>query len=81
LPIHPMSELIGGDPIFNATAIIKLLEGKKNAYRDIVLINAAAALMISNKTDNIKDAVKIASSAIDSGAAKNTLEKLIKLSK
>ena len=81
LPIHPMTELIGGDPIFNATAIIKLLEGEKNAYRDIVLINAAAALMISNKTDNIKDAVKIASNTIDSGAAKNTLEKLIKLSK
>ena len=39
------------------------------------------ALMISNKTDNIKDAVKIASNTIDSGAAKNTLEKLIKLSK
>ena len=80
LKISPITEIKGGDPLYNAKAILNLLDGEKNAYRDIVLINAAAALMISGKVDNITDGVVIASESIDSGAAKNALNKLQKIS-
>ncbi|MEE2704864.1 MAG: anthranilate phosphoribosyltransferase [Pseudomonadota bacterium] len=76
----PIEEIKGGDPQYNAKAIVNLLNGKKNAYRDIVLINAAAALMLANKTVNIKDGVTIASKSIDTGSAKNALNKLIEIS-
>ncbi|MAI07176.1 MAG: anthranilate phosphoribosyltransferase [Alphaproteobacteria bacterium TMED87] len=76
LKTSPITEIKGGDPLYNAKAILNLLDGEKNAYRNIVLINAAAALMISNKVDNITEGVVIASESIDSGAAKNALNKL-----
>lgn len=73
-------DLIGGTPAENAEALTALLDGEKNAYRDIVLLNAAAALCITNKAPNLTDGVEMAALAIDDGGAKKTLAELVKTS-
>lgn len=75
-----LKDIEGGDPEFNAAAIIDIMSGKKNAYRDIVLLNTAAALIVSGKVDNLKDGVRIAADAIDNGTAKAKLETWITMS-
>jgi len=69
-----MDNLKGGDAAYNAAAIIDLLNGAQNAYRDIVLVNAAAVFMITGKSDNIESAMKMGAHSIDSGAALKTLK-------
>jgi anthranilate phosphoribosyltransferase len=71
------SDLVGGDPAHNAAALVALLDGAQGPYRDIVLLNTAAALIVADKVHDLKAGVTMAASAIDSGAAKATLEKLI----
>ncbi len=73
-------ELIGGDVATNAAALRTLLHGRGGAYRDIVVLNAAAALMIAGKVDNLKDGAAMALDAIMSGKAKKTLEALVAIS-
>mgnify|MGYP001026031618 FL=1 len=73
-------DLIGGTPAENAEALTALLDGEKSAYRDIVLLNAAAALCITNKAPNLADGVEMAALAIDDGGAKKTLAELVKTS-
>ncbi|MEZ5759107.1 MAG: anthranilate phosphoribosyltransferase [Emcibacteraceae bacterium] len=75
-----MADIEGGDADYNAAAIWDLMNGKKSAYRDIVLINTAAALLVSGKAKDLKEGAEIAAKAIDSGKAKETLEKWIELS-
>lgn len=75
-----MDDLRGGDPQYNAQALRAVLEGARGAYRDIVLLNAAAAFIIAGKTDTLKGGVKIAEESIDQGKAKEKLEALIKVS-
>ncbi|MDO9126876.1 MAG: anthranilate phosphoribosyltransferase, partial [Parvibaculum sp.] len=70
----------GGDPVQNADAIRRLLDGEAGAYRDIVLLNAAAALIVSGKASTLKEGAAIAAKAIDSGAARETLAKLVAVS-
>ncbi len=65
--------LKGGDARTNAAALTALLEGIENAYRDIVVANTAAVLVIADKADNLKDAAKLAAAAIDSGKALDIL--------
>ena len=77
IAISSPDALVGGDPDYNAKAILALLAGEKNAYRDIVLMNSGAALLISGKVADLKDGVELASQLIDSGQAQATLEKLI----
>ena len=72
-------DLKGGDGEYNAVAIRKLLDGEPGAYRDVVLLNAAAALLIADKVKNLKDGVKLASEVIDTGKAKTTLVKMIEI--
>ena len=60
----------------SAEIIISVLDGKKGAARDIVVLNAAAAIAASGKVDSIKDAISLAEESIDSGKAKQALEKL-----
>ena len=74
------ADLKGGDPEHNARALIAVLSGEKNAYRDIALINAAAALIIAGKAASLRDGAALAAIAIDSGKAKATLDKLIEVS-
>jgi len=75
-----IEDLKGGDPAQNADAIRRLLDGEAGAYRDIVLLNAAAALIVSGKAATLKEGAAIAAKAIDSGAARETLAKLVAVS-
>lgn len=69
--------LAGGDAKFNAGAIHALLAGDVGAHRDAVLLNAAASLIIAGKTNSLSEGVTIAARAIDEGAAKIVLQRLI----
>lgn len=71
-----LSELSGGQPAENAAALRDLLDGRTTAYRDIVLLNAAAALKVAGEVDAIQDGIALAQTSIDSGAAKSVLTKL-----
>ncbi len=72
--------LVGGEPEENAAALRRLLEGEKSAYRDIAVLNAAAALVVAQKAPDLDAAARRAEAAIDQGEAKAALEKLIELS-
>ncbi|MEN6543761.1 anthranilate phosphoribosyltransferase [Parvibaculum sp.] len=75
-----LEDLRGGDPAHNAAAIVALLDGAPGAYRDIVLLNAAAALIIAGKAATLAEGAKLAANAIDSGAAKKVLARLVAVS-
>ena len=70
-------DLAGGTPDENAAAMTALLDGETGAYRDIVLLNTAAALMVCNKADNLKEGAEMAALAIDDGGAKAVLGNLV----
>jgi len=70
LPVHPFDDILGGTPEDNAVAFRALLDGAPGAYRDAVLLNAAAALKIAGKVVDLRDGVALARESIDSGAAK-----------
>ena len=72
-----LEDISGGDAALNATLIRDVLAGKKSARRDVVLLNAAAALVAAGRADHLRDAVPLAVQGIDSGAALNKLEALI----
>lgn len=72
----PPEAVKGGDPAENAAALTALLAGAPGAYRDIVLLNAAAALIVAGRATELRDGVGIAVAAIDSGAAAAVLERL-----
>ena len=74
------SELIGDSPAVNAHKILKLLDGEKGAFRNIVILNAAAAIYIFGIAENIKHGMELANKSIDEGNARSSLEKLIKAS-
>eukprot|EP01037_Dinobryon_pediforme_P013796 gene13796-13912_t len=80
LPLAEAADLKGGDPEYNARALLGVLAGDRNAYRDIALINAAAALIVAGKVDTLRDGVAVTATALDSGKAKATLDKLIQIS-
>ncbi len=73
-------ELKGGDAAVNAKALRAVLEGETGAYRDIVLLNSGAALVIADKAHDLKDGIAKAAHAIDSGAALAVLQKVIAVS-
>ena len=74
----PLAEITGGNAAYNARTLRHLLEaGPPGAYRDIVLLNAGAALMVAGVAKDVKDGVAKATHALDSGAAKAKLEALI----
>jgi anthranilate phosphoribosyltransferase len=76
----PLKALAGGTAQENAAALRRLLENENGAYRDIVLINAAAALIVAGKATDLREGAALAASAIDTGAAKAKLERLIAVS-
>jgi len=80
LPRAKPSELVGGEPDQNAEAIRDLLAGEKGPYRDIAVLNAAAALVVAEKAADLKTAARLAEAAIDNGAAKAALDKLVEYS-
>lgn len=77
LTVSNIEELKGGDANVNAQAIRDLLAGKASAYRDIVLMNTAAALVVAGKTDTLKGGVLKAAEVIDNNAAAKRLEEWI----
>ena len=81
LPLHPISAIEGGAPEENAAAIRDLLDGREGPFRDIVLFNAAAGLLVSDLVPDLHAGVAKAAKAIDSGAARETLDKLVRTSR
>ncbi len=79
LPVHPFHAILGGSPADNAKAFRALLAGEKSAYRDAVLLNAAAALLVAGKVEGLKAGARMAAESIDSGAAKTAIETLAKI--
>jgi len=76
LPMAKTEDLIGGTPDENAKALRGLLEGQASAYRDIVILNAAAALFGGGHADNLSDGAAKAVQSLDSGAALAKLDQL-----
>lgn len=70
-------DLVGGNPRENAQITLSILDGQKGPKRNAVVLNSAAALYVAGKTDSIEEGVKLASEIIDSGKAKQQLEKFI----
>ena len=79
LPLHPFEAILGGTPAENAHALRALLEGATGAYRDAVLLNAAAALMVADRAANLTAGVALARQSIDSGAAKAKVAALVRI--
>jgi anthranilate phosphoribosyltransferase len=75
------SDLRGGDAAENASIIRSVLDGRKGAPREIVLFNAGAALLVAGRVASVREGIAQATEAIDSGAAKNTLERMVRLSR
>jgi anthranilate phosphoribosyltransferase len=80
LPLHPFSTITGGTPEQNGAAMAAVLSGEKGAYRDAVLLNAAAALMLAQKASDLKQGVALAAESIDSGEAMGRLQSLARIS-
>ncbi len=72
-------DLKGGLPKQNAKALLNLLKGEKGAYRDIVVFNSAAALIISGKVSTLKEGARLAEDMIDNGQAKQKLDQLVSI--
>jgi len=75
-----LSDLAGGEPSVNAAALAALLDGEHSAYRDIVLLNAGAALLVSGQVTDIKQGIALAADSLDSGKAKSILKNLAEFS-
>ena len=75
---HPLDALKGGDAAFNAAALRRLLLGEHGAYRDAVLLNAAAALIVAGEAHSWHEGVEEAAEAIDKGLANALLNCWIK---
>ncbi|CAH0270276.1 anthranilate phosphoribosyltransferase [Roseomonas sp. CECT 9278] len=76
LPRAPAEALKGGDPAQNAVALEALLNRAPGAYRDVVLLNAAAALVVAGRAADLREGAAIAARAIDDGAALRVLTRL-----
>lgn len=79
LPVHPFSAILGGSPAENGAAFRRLLDGEAGAYRDAVLLNAAAALLVAGKASGLAEGTAMARASIDSGAARDKLAALVRL--
>jgi anthranilate phosphoribosyltransferase len=80
LPRGHGDALKGGDAEANAVSLRGVLEGKPGAFRDVALLNTAAALIVAGKAKNLKDGVALGAKSLDSGAALNKLKQLIAVS-
>ena len=79
LPVHPFEDILGGTPEHNARAFRALLDGAPSAYRDAVLLNAAAALVVAEAAADLRAGVEMAAASIDSGAAKGKIAALARI--
>ena len=79
LPYHPFEHILGGSPAENAVAFRALMDGATGAYRDAVLLNAAAALVVADRAASLTEGVEMARESLDSGAAKAKVAALVRL--
>ncbi|MBC7155911.1 MAG: anthranilate phosphoribosyltransferase [Rhodobacteraceae bacterium] len=77
LPVHPFAAILGGSPAENAAALRALLGGVPGAYRDAVVLNAAAALVVAGVASDLRAGAERAQASIDSGAARERLARLV----
>jgi anthranilate phosphoribosyltransferase len=77
LPRATSADLKGGDAAANAEALRAVLAGKPGAYRNVALFNAAAALIVAGRANTLADAIALATRALDSGAARDRLDRLV----
>ena len=80
LPVHPFEDIIGGTPEENARDFKALLDGNASAYRDAVLLNSAAALVVADAAKDLKTGVEMARESIDSGAARDKITRVAQVS-
>ena len=80
LPRATPEALRGGDAMANAKALLDVLKGKKGPFRDVAVLNAAAALIVAGKAKDLKEGAALAAHAIDSGEAEGRLDRLIAIS-
>jgi anthranilate phosphoribosyltransferase len=78
LPRAAMADLRGGDPNHNASALRELLAGRRGPYRDIVLLNAAAAFLVADRAETLREGIVLAATSIDGGAALAALDGLVR---
>jgi anthranilate phosphoribosyltransferase len=81
LPKATPAELKGGDAVENAAIVTSVLDGRKGAPRDVVLLNAGAALFIAGRVESVRAGIARAAQAIDDGAAKATLDAMVRASR
>ncbi len=81
LPRATLDDLRGGDGAENAAALGRLLDGETGPYRDIVVLTSAAALVVADKASSLDQGAALAAEAIDSGAAEDTLERLVQFTR
>ncbi|HEY0436915.1 MAG TPA: anthranilate phosphoribosyltransferase [Phenylobacterium sp.] len=79
LPRAALADLTGGAPKQNAEALTRLLAGEKSPYRDIVLLNAAAAFLVGDKVETLREGVALAGAVIDDGRARAALDALVRV--
>ena len=72
--------LRGGDAKENAAAMLDVLKGKTGPFRDVALLNAAAALLVAGRTQDMEGGILLAKKSIDSGEAEGRLDRLIAIS-
>jgi anthranilate phosphoribosyltransferase len=70
----PIEAILGGDAAANAAALLALLQGERCAYRDTVLLNAAAALIVAGVSDDLRHGAALGAKMLDDGAALAVLE-------
>jgi anthranilate phosphoribosyltransferase len=80
LPRADPAQLKGGDAAHNAAALTAVLDGARNAYRDIAAFNAAGALVVAGVADDLRSGAVMAGEALDSGAARATLARFVRVS-
>jgi anthranilate phosphoribosyltransferase len=79
LPRAALADLTGGAPKENAQALRRLLAGEPGPYRDIVLLNSAAAFLVGDTVETLREGVELAGAVIDDGRAQAALDKLVAL--
>jgi anthranilate phosphoribosyltransferase len=77
MPQASLTDITGGDPEYNADALTRLFDGEKGPYRDIVLLNAAAAFLVADKVETLVEGIELAAEVIDEGRARAALAGLV----
>ena len=79
LPRAALADLTGGAPAENAEALRRLLAGEVGPHRDIVVLNAAAAFLVGDKVETLREGVDLAGRVIDDGRAQGALDALVRI--